>query len=53
MGEMLILACIYSPVAIIFGVLAYYWNFLHKLKKTDNDIQCFASRESFYPLNDY
>jgi hypothetical protein len=38
MGEMLLVACVYSPFAILFGVLAYYWNFLHKLKKTDDEI---------------
>ena len=43
MGELTIVAIVYTPFVIFFGVLSYYWNYLVNLKRSKNDIQCFAS----------
>jgi len=50
--EGLMVGCVYSPIVILYLVLAYYWNYLYKFKKNDSYLQCFSSVESFYPLND-
>ena len=38
MGKYAEVACVYSPVAIMFAILAYYWNNLVLLKRFDSDV---------------
>ena len=38
MGKFTLVALVYSPIAVLFTVLAYYWNYLVLLKRSDKDI---------------
>ena len=38
MGKFALVALVYSPIAVLFAVLAYYWNYLALLKRSDTDI---------------
>ena len=38
MGGLRFVALMYSPVAVLFAVLAYFWHNLVLLKRSDTDI---------------
>ena len=42
-----------SLTVIIIAILDYLWYSLVALKKSESDIYCFASKQSYFPLNSY
>jgi len=40
---------VYTPMAVVFAVLAYLWDFMISLKRSESEIECFASQYSYFP----